>query len=220
MQLENLSIITEFGCPYSCSFCISKSQNTKNEYEFDGSFLRDLRDIVLEGDVKRLSISGGGDPLFAHNNDTLKFYEAVVKFAEFHELPLSVHTNWNYPNIVAETYSFDKFVVSINHSDYKEKIKNWKHIKNVRYAYVSDGNLRDYYDILSGIVDEYWVFGKRVEFTVRQLDGSDISDYSSIISDIADLEDDSIRFLPSGDYNLYYNLNKKKTFKVFKDMLD
>ena len=29
---SNLSIITNFGCPYKCYFCISNSQSTKNVY--------------------------------------------------------------------------------------------------------------------------------------------------------------------------------------------
>ena len=69
MNQNNLSIITNFGCPYSCEFCISHSQNSKNNYKFKLKDARDIRKLIKSGKYNRLSISGGGDPLFIHNKD-------------------------------------------------------------------------------------------------------------------------------------------------------
>lgn len=57
----NLSIITNFGCPYSCEFCISSSQNSKHNYKFKLKDARDIRNLLKSGKYSRLSISGGGE---------------------------------------------------------------------------------------------------------------------------------------------------------------
>ena len=60
INLSNLSILTNFGCPYECKFCISSSQNSKNEYKFKLQDVRDIRKLLQSGEYSRLSVSGGG----------------------------------------------------------------------------------------------------------------------------------------------------------------
>ena len=50
----NLSIITNFGCPYSCGFCISSSQNSKNNYKFKLKDARDIMNLLKSGTVVKL----------------------------------------------------------------------------------------------------------------------------------------------------------------------
>ena len=52
MGQNNLSIITNFGCPYSCGFCISNSQNSKNDYKFKLKDARDIRNLLKSGKIK------------------------------------------------------------------------------------------------------------------------------------------------------------------------
>jgi radical SAM superfamily enzyme YgiQ (UPF0313 family) len=59
---KGISIITSFGCPFNCWYCIMK-QHTLYNYDkpFDYNKLKEF--LRINKDTSELSISGGGDPL-------------------------------------------------------------------------------------------------------------------------------------------------------------
>lgn len=92
---KGISIITSFGCPYDCWYCIMRNHSLfKYNKPFDlkklEKFLRDNKD------ASELSISGGGDPL---NNFTIhkSFYydflfQAVDKVGMKNIDGIDIHT--------------------------------------------------------------------------------------------------------------------------------
>ena len=57
-----LSIITNFGCHYTCPYCIVKENNLHiPRTTIEG--LAKLKDAIIEHNCNWVSISGGGDPL-------------------------------------------------------------------------------------------------------------------------------------------------------------
>lgn len=59
-----LSIITNFGCHYSCPYCIVKN-NGIDVPETTVEGLTNLKQMIISHGCNIVSISGGGDPL--HN---------------------------------------------------------------------------------------------------------------------------------------------------------
>ncbi len=91
----NLSIITNFGCPYSCGFCISSSQNSKNNYKFKLKDARDIMNLLKSGVYSRLSISGGGDPLYVIRLNPEKHQVIVGPYAALARTEIRVkEVNW------------------------------------------------------------------------------------------------------------------------------
>ena len=65
MADKYLSIITNFGCHYSCPECIVRNNNLKMSPTDENSSWNKLSEVLEENpDMNWVSVSGGGDPLF------------------------------------------------------------------------------------------------------------------------------------------------------------
>ena len=218
----NLSIITNFGCPYSCGFCISSSQNSKNNYKFKLKDARDIMNLLKSGVYSRLSISGGGDPLYIHNRDISLLYKFIIKNAKKYNIHLSFHTNFPEPyykikNILNKYLT--NFVISVHRDDWSRKFNKWSGdgycSENLRFAYVIGYNTDD----LKIVKEMLKYLPKDAKLTLKQLDGSVLEDIKDI-QEIKELIQDNPKciILESGDYNTYYNLRGNKIYSKFKDI--
>lgn len=222
MNKHNLSIITNFGCPYSCQFCISSSQNSKNDYKFKLRDARDIRNLLKSVNYSRLSISGGGDPLFIHNKDISLLYRFIIKNSKKYNIHLSFHTNFQYPphNIrnLLNRYLIN-FVISIHKEDWSRKFNKWSedgyYSKNLRFTYVIGYNQDD----LKIIKEMLHHLPKDAKLTLKQLDETILENIKDI-QEIKELIKDNHKciILESGDYNTYYNLKDNKIYDKFKDI--
>lgn len=211
--MKNFSIITDFGCPFSCSFCVTKSQRTKKSFSFNESIFEKL--IPLTKETERISISGGGEPLFLHNKEIEDFYKELFLFREKTGIPIHVHTNLNKPIEIA--YLFDKVTISLNQENYKDKFQNWEDISHKRFVYVSDGLDSIFVQKLCEEKEsEEKRTGKEIQLTIKQLESEDEScfDEVKIISE----KYKGVMFLPTGDYNTYFYLNEEKVYNTFKEI--
>jgi organic radical activating enzyme len=218
---KNLSVLTNFGCPYSCVFCISDSQKTKNDFKFKLSDARNIKKLLITGKYERLSISGGGDPLYSHSdisNNIELFYRYIVNLTNEYNIHLSIHTNYKKPTKICNL--FDNFVISIHKDDYLHKFhywfdQVWDSKYNLRFTYIIGYNNND----LEIIKDIIKYLPKDARLTLKQLDLKDIGeieDFNEIMKLIKDYK--NIQFLQSGDYNTYYNLKDGKIYTKFKDI--
>lgn len=221
---SNLSILTNFGCPYNCSFCISSSQNSKNNYKFKLKDARDIKNLLKSGEFSRLSISGGGDPLFIHNKHIELLYSFIIKNSIKNNIELSFHTNFKKPpvGIVGLSEIKPKFVISIHEDDYLYKFHYWfwqvvsnKTGSNLRFTYVIGHNDNDL-ELIRDMLDKK---PENAKLTLKQLDGTKLDEIKDI-DKIRDLIKNNKKciILESGDYNTYYNLQDNKIYDKFKDI--
>lgn len=97
-----LSIITNFGCHYSCPYCIVKN-NYIDVPETTVGGLDKLVENIRKYKCNWVSISGGGDPLYCLH-DHLDWWQAVINTVPA-DVQLELHTSY----ISAKEWPFDQF---------------------------------------------------------------------------------------------------------------
>lgn len=89
------SIITNFGCSFNCPYCIMKTNKIDNDLFVQNT---DLQLNVLEdflGESTKISVSGGGDPLYKYidiNSESRKFWDKLFKIRKIKYFDIDVHT--------------------------------------------------------------------------------------------------------------------------------
>lgn len=87
-----LSIITNFGCHFSCPYCIVKN-NHIDVPETTIESLEMLKDAVKAEGANIISVSGGGDPLFNYLEHAFYYYRLFELCHEMN-IPLEMHTSY------------------------------------------------------------------------------------------------------------------------------
>lgn len=99
---RGFSIITNFGCDRSCEYCIWK-MNPRND--MTGASINDLFSILNRKeyrDLTKISISGGGDPLFNFAENRYSFWDNLLHVMKSLRKKIDIHTHM--PEVLA---SFD-----------------------------------------------------------------------------------------------------------------
>lgn len=89
---NGISIITSFGCPFDCWFCIMKPHSL---YNYKGNFdYNKLEEFLKEHkDTNEISISGGGDPLNEFDKHKDFYYDFLFPMQKKYNLcGIDVHT--------------------------------------------------------------------------------------------------------------------------------
>ena len=106
MGIHCLSVITNFGCHFQCSYCITK----KAELQIPKSTtegLNNLPQAIEDYDPEIISISGSGDPMFEYD----QHYDWWSKFHAFTaDMNLALHTSYaKLPqNFITDRYKMMK----------------------------------------------------------------------------------------------------------------
>ena len=119
MQEKCLSIITNFGCHYTCPYCIVR-ENGLSIPKTTLAGLDILKNTYLSGGYNIISISGGGDPMF-HFNEHIDWYNKLFEIANELHAPLELHTS--YIDLPAEL-DVSKFYRIVYHSHEHKYYKN------------------------------------------------------------------------------------------------
>ena len=88
-----VSIITNFGCHYTCPECIVRNNGLKMSETDNFSTQEPLNKVLCKERPEWVSVSGGGDPLF-HWKDHWSFYEGLFHTAERRNVKLEMHTSY------------------------------------------------------------------------------------------------------------------------------
>lgn len=92
MPEKYLSIITNFGCHFTCPYCIVKNNHIDVPRTTIES-LDKLKDAVKAEGATIISVSGGGDPL--HNYSEHKdYYDKLFALCEEMDIPIEMHTSY------------------------------------------------------------------------------------------------------------------------------
>ena len=176
---KGISIVTSFGCPYDCWYCIMKQHSLyKYEGEFDYKKLKQF--LVDNKDTSELSISGGGDPLNEfkeHRDFYYNFVFPAIKDIGFKNMDgVDIHTR-----LPLYEYDFwkqiNRCVFSIDFVNTTDRIKN---ISFIRWIYENKlWKLRLFHCVLPTTTDndiELLVkLGKELncQVSIKQLHGFD-----------------------------------------------
>ena len=130
-----LSIITNFGCHYTCPYCIVKNNNLHiPKTTVDG--LRELPNAIKEHKVNWVSISGGGDPLF-ELWENLYWYETLFRITP-NDIKLELHTSYFRHDFMYMVVckGFDRVVYHLRDIDDISMINRWRKDQIVRVVFV------------------------------------------------------------------------------------
>ena len=147
MRNKYLSIITNFGCHYTCPYCIVKNNNINVPVTTVGG-LNSLKQAIIENDIDIVSISGGGDPLFEidKHQDWWRELNTILRDLD---IPLEIHTSYINPWMV--TCNFTRIVYHLHSKDQLNKVYKSKRGEIVRVVFVITEDMTE--DDISEIAD-------------------------------------------------------------------
>lgn len=171
MADKYLSIITNFGCHYSCPECIVRNNKLKMTPTGEYSSRDELWSALYNdcADCNWVSVSGGGDPLWQwphHQKWWAHFFDTCRKLGRQTELHTSYYDVKNDPDIMLFPFErFDRVVYHLHHMDELDKIHRVGG-EIVRVVFVVDDNMTE--DEINKIA-EYIEYSNEVdELTFRQ----------------------------------------------------
>lgn len=204
MYEKYLSIITNFGCHYTCPYCIVKN-NQIDIPETTIKGLNNLRQAIIGYGCNIVSVSGGGDPL--HNYDShIDWYEKLFGILEEMDIPLEMHTSY-----INSNFSPARCKRIVYHLHNKEQLSQIKRFGNeiIRAVFVvtDDMTNKDIHDIAelvkkSTIIDEL-SFRQRVDKNYK------VSFHLHNELKVGHKKD--WWYIEQNDYNLYYVENRVYT---------
>lgn len=203
-----LSIITNFGCHYTCPYCIVKN-NHLNIPITTIQGLHNLRKSIVDNNCNWVSISGGGDPLF-NIEQHQDWYEALISNIpngtnlEMHTSIVDYHKRemWNMD-------CFDRVVYHLNSFTQLYSIERiWAH-EIVRVVFVVTK------DFTKELIDKIAKFVKESddidELSFRQMVDDNYCTTHYCEEYLKSKHKKDWYYIEQCDYNLYYAENKLYT---------
>lgn len=191
MMNKGISIITNFGCDEDCWYCIWKNHRLKSANETT-DWLK--LSHFIKGH-KKVSVSGGGDPLFKYQENGI-WWDTLFEICDSHKTVVDVHTR-----VKLYDFSFWKRINKVSFSCDNPK-KDFAFL-----SYLSElVNLRIVHCVTAKTTDSF-VFELlkiqnqlKCQLTLKQLVGyNDHQQYLRLKLKFPD-----VMFLDKGDYNEYF----------------
>ena len=132
-MMKALSIITNFGCHFTCPYCIVKNNSIDVPITTIESLDRLKAAVELVRPYK-ISISGGGDPLYHYEFHT-KYYDKLFNICQELNLPVEMHTS--YKTSCFPYWKCSKVVYHCRSIDDLSKIKHYGN-EVIRVVFVVD----------------------------------------------------------------------------------
>lgn len=139
-----VSIITNFGCHYTCPECIVRNNGLKMSETDNFSTQEPLNKVLCKERPEWVSVSGGGDPLF-HWKEHWSFYEGLFHTAERRNVKLEMHTSYLPDSPEVQDFPLNWFERVVYHV---HKFDDLLHVKRkfgeiVRVVFVVDDNMTE-----------------------------------------------------------------------------
>ena len=195
-----LSVITNFGCHYSCPYCIVKNNNLQiPKSTIDG--LNSLKKAIELTDCNWISVSGGGDPVWDYENHTDWWDDFFKKtWMKCIELHTSIINDSMFPY-----YRFKRVVYHLhNFEQLKQIIRIGQQI--VRVVFVVTEDFRE------ELINKIAVFCRNSdqidELSFRQMVDNNYESTDYCKDYLKSGHQKSWWYIEQCDYNLYYCENK------------
>jgi len=207
---KGFSVITNFGCGKNCFFCAWKNQNHKLKTEENKINWEYLDWCISKYKGYKISISGGGDPLF-NIKKNLYALKKIAQTAEKHKKLVDLHTNENLLDKIetVKRLGFYQVVVSshILSEVRKKELSELMKFCQVRVVMIYANQSMDYVEKWI----KFYSFAQRI--TIRECRGID-TDFYKVKKELQ-YKFPQVYFLSDGDYNFYY-MPDNKVYKSYE----
>ena len=196
-----LSIITNFGCHYTCPYCVVKCNDLHIPKTTIGG-LDMLPKAIAEHHCNIISLSGGGDPLYEYKKHG-KWYSRLFDIAG--KIPIEMHTSY-LPSEVS--FYIDSYYRIVYHCHSISDLSKIKRIGNeiVRVVFVVTESFT--VQMLMEIATFVSSSEEIDELSFRQMVNSHYEP-QHYLEDILRLEHKKLwYYIEQNDYNIYYAENK------------
>lgn len=221
MTDKYLSIITNFGCHYSCPECIVRNNKLKMTPTGEYSSYAQLWQVLHKEckDCNWVSVSGGGDPLFhwwEHQAWWFGFFEMCRHSFRKTELHTSYFDAENNHEIML--FPFDKFDRVVYHLHTTDEIENVCRRGNeiVRVVFVVDDDMTE--DEINGIADYVETSDEIDELTFRQRVDENYQPTYHLHDFLLAGHQKRWWYVTQCDYNTYYH--NGKLYAKYTDIFD
>lgn len=205
MNNRYLSIITNFGCHYTCPYCIVKNNNIKVPVSTTEG-LNGLKQAIIENNIDIVSVSGGGDPLFEVDKHQDWWEKLLAILSELH-IPLEIHTSYTNPWMI--TCNFARIVYHLRSKEQLEKIHRSRRGEIVRIVFVVTDDMTedDIFEIAKFVKYSPWI--DELSFRQRVKPNYELSYHLHDFLKAGHQKD--WWYITQCDYNLYYAENRVYT---------
>lgn len=199
-----LSIITNFGCNEGCDYCIWKNHKlSKCKTSITTTNWQDLKQAIKG--QPRISISGGGDPLFNLKNN-LDWWERLysIKSIKTGKTIIDLHTAKIASKNFLERFKINKYVFHLKNPNDLHQINELMLLpfNKLRIVLVADKKYTEHdYMMLAKELLPY-----NIQFSIRQKVVN--NEAIEIMTDFLKKEI-SWKYIKQGDYNTYFMPNNK-----------
>jgi pyruvate-formate lyase-activating enzyme len=204
-----LSILTNFGCHFSCPYCIIKNCGIDiPKTTVEG--LQGLEKAIVETGITRISISGGGDPFYELEKHT-DWWNALFDILDEHDIDLELHTSYLPDTFEEDSMVFYPFSKVVYHCRNIEDLFWIKRVvgQKVRVVYVvTETATEEKIDAIATIVKYHPEID---ELSFRQMVDSGYQATHYCENYLKAGHGEKWYYIEQGDYNLYYVENEVKT---------
>ena len=192
-----LSILTNFGCHFTCPYCIVKKTGIDipktTVHSLDG-----LEEVIRKTNATRVSVSGGGDPLFEYDKH-VDFYDRLWSICTKNNVSLEMHTSYIYSKFPYELCS--RVVYHVSNRDDLFKISRYG-FEKVRVVFVVTE------DFTPATVDDIFTTVQSLntvdELSFRQMVGPDYKPRFYCHEYLKQYHSKRWYYIEQADYNIYY----------------
>ena len=206
---KGFSIITNFGCNQNCWYCIWNKHPLKDVH--NDTDWNKLECALALFPQEKISISGGGDPLYNFEDNT-RWYERLFFLCEKHNKQIDIHTSEiKRYDLIDDFHLFNKYVIHINFKRFKTYKKVFVDrfascIGKLRLAVVltPDLTLLQSQSLINFAKDYSFKLSFR-EYISGSISSAKWTDEMNKILELVEKEsDENIKFIDQDDYNVYY----------------
>ena len=200
-----MSVITNFGCHYSCPYCIVKNNNLQIPRSTVEGLDR-LEKEIKKNQCNWVSLSGGGDPLWNLDNN-VKWYRKFFDIVNKAHVKVELHTSLS--NISNAPYTCFERVVYHLHSFEQLKFVKRKNDGIVRVVFVVTEDFTE--DLINKIAVYCHNSDDIDELSFRQMVDNHYQETDYCKEYLKNGHQKLWWYIKQNDYNLYYCENKVYT---------
>ena len=205
-----LSILTNFGCHFSCPYCVVKNCGIDiPKTTVEG--LQGLEKAIVENGFKWISISGGGDPYY-NLAEHIDWWNRLFEILDnFEDVNLELHTSYLPTSFDEDSMAFYPFKRVVYHCRNIEDLFKIKRYAGqiVRVVYVvTETATEEKIDAIATIVKYHPEID---ELSFRQMVDSNFETTHHCEWHLRAGHGEKWFYIQQGDYNLYYAENEVKT---------